>query len=604
MAISKLLLFDSNPDKTGEPLIYPAHDGLIKSASASVHPDTLEYLAGLEDPDAGKVRAIITALSAYDSFGANKNGDGFHREHLVRDNEYEQGLTVPMYKSFEHFARPYRHHINSPNSPSYGRVLHSAYNDRMDRVELVVEVDADRAPDIVRAIENYEPVSTSMGFRAKYDVCSICGNYAKTRRQYCHHLKTQMLRVAPDGRLVYAINPYGKFFDISFVSDPADLTSRAVAANQVMESADKVASVSRGTMVYLSADLAKVANLEEPVMAKSARQKQADIKKRIYDTAEVVANSSAVKRIREAAQKLRGAEPHLSKEAMDVFADHFEPSEILNSFSYAGINLKPEEVQYMGLRSLGFPKVAAKLWNCGALLEHEKTADVFDLNPAAASPYLLDAIAGDSDLLINRSGYTPWLAQRLDKVGSAMGTNPYYRHRMMAPPEEVQALMYQESLRKKEETESKSVLRYLMAILFGARWARERQAEDQASSEIRARLMGDEAHGVPSPLLARTHPQFMVQHPVPQRLIMTAPIHMFNRSDNMVASGMFPSPMDFAFGKEAMWSDAAYEAEQKVAYKLERLDKVATRITSDVLDMYGEGALGAALVLATEQRHA
>ncbi len=60
--------------------------------------------------------------------------------------------------------------------------------------------------------------------RIKYDVCTICGNKAKTRKDYCDHLKFEMSKVLPDGRKIAALNPSPEFFDSSWVIRPADRT--------------------------------------------------------------------------------------------------------------------------------------------------------------------------------------------------------------------------------------------------------------------------------------------------------------------------------------------------------------------------------------------
>lgn len=57
-----------------------------------------------------------------------------------------------------------------------------------------------------------------------YDVCTICGNKAPTRKEYCDHLKYEMGRIYPDGKQAAALNPSPRFFDSSWVIRPADRT--------------------------------------------------------------------------------------------------------------------------------------------------------------------------------------------------------------------------------------------------------------------------------------------------------------------------------------------------------------------------------------------
>ena len=58
----------------------------------------------------------------------------------------------------------------------------------------------------------------------KWDVCSICGHRAPTRKEYCEHARMQLRQVLPNGEKVCVHNPSPRFFDISFVYRPADPT--------------------------------------------------------------------------------------------------------------------------------------------------------------------------------------------------------------------------------------------------------------------------------------------------------------------------------------------------------------------------------------------
>lgn len=52
--------------------------------------------------------------------------------------------------------------------------------------------------------------------------CSICGNKAKNRSEYCKHAQHHLTKICEDGRQVYVDNPEPNFFDISKVFRPAD----------------------------------------------------------------------------------------------------------------------------------------------------------------------------------------------------------------------------------------------------------------------------------------------------------------------------------------------------------------------------------------------
>lgn len=167
-------------------------------------------------PAPGKFYLHINAMGSGEHYGANRNADYFPEENLKR-----------YYKTFETGpAHLFRHHINKDPAKAYGRVIFSIYNERMHRVELIVEADRELARDIEERIERGEFPSTSMACKTPFDECSICGNKARTRDEYCDHLRYELGRLYADGRRVMALNTGPlRFFDISIVLKPADVTS-------------------------------------------------------------------------------------------------------------------------------------------------------------------------------------------------------------------------------------------------------------------------------------------------------------------------------------------------------------------------------------------
>lgn len=167
-------------------------------------------------PTPGFMYLHINAMGAGEWFGSNKNGDYFPEENLLR-----------YFKTFETSpAHVFRHHINKDPAKSIGKVIFAIYNERMHRVELIAEVDTALGQDVEAKIAMGMYPQTSMACKTPYDECSICGNRAHTRQEYCSHLLTQMNQYLPDGRRVMAMNvgPL-RFFDISIVFKPADITS-------------------------------------------------------------------------------------------------------------------------------------------------------------------------------------------------------------------------------------------------------------------------------------------------------------------------------------------------------------------------------------------
>ena len=201
--------------------------GLVKAAA---HSSISEFVEEQLEPVEGKMYLHINAMGAGEYYGSNKNGDYFPEENLKR-----------YYKTFEVSGHVFRHHINKDPAKSIGKVIFAIYNDRMHRVELIAEVDKQLGNDIQSRIAKGEYPFTSMACKTPYDRCSICGNKAHTRAEYCDHLKSHLNRILPDGRRVMAMNvgPL-RFFDISIVIRPADVTSsilQKVASEELIGSA-------------------------------------------------------------------------------------------------------------------------------------------------------------------------------------------------------------------------------------------------------------------------------------------------------------------------------------------------------------------------------
>lgn len=116
-----------------------------------MHPEILTFLG--ESPRPKNVtRIIVTALGAYDAYGSNVNGDGFHEKNLLSvPNDIRLGskkYTEPMYRTFVDFARLYKNHRNKLHDHAYGVIPHSIYNREMKRVENVLDIFQDD-PELV-----------------------------------------------------------------------------------------------------------------------------------------------------------------------------------------------------------------------------------------------------------------------------------------------------------------------------------------------------------------------------------------------------------------------------------------------------------------------
>lgn len=200
----------------------PCYEGISKHASVGS-----DYFKNIV-PVPGHSIVYVLAMGAWESYGENRNGDSFP-EFPYKENEdppwiAPSDVLTQHYKSFETHAHNYRHHVNKDPKKAVGKVMKAFWNPLMHRVELLIDLDDEKAPDLAKRIAAGEFPPVSMGTRVKYDVCSICGNRAPTRAQYCKHLKFQMRDVI-NGMKVSALNPSPKFFDISWVYRPADQTA-------------------------------------------------------------------------------------------------------------------------------------------------------------------------------------------------------------------------------------------------------------------------------------------------------------------------------------------------------------------------------------------
>lgn len=197
--------------ETGEPRVRLLDSVLTKTAFTEIQAfwDTLEH-------SDGAAYLWVIGVSAMEFYGCNNNGDAFSEEDLKK-----------THTDFVSNAHVFLHHINKDPNKAVGKPIYSWYNEPMHRVELILKIDKtlQGADGIIDKIQRGEQLFVSMGCTVRYDVCSICGNKAPTRNDYCDHLRFNMKKILPDGKQVYAFNPNPKFFDISIVNRPADPTA-------------------------------------------------------------------------------------------------------------------------------------------------------------------------------------------------------------------------------------------------------------------------------------------------------------------------------------------------------------------------------------------
>jgi len=310
-----------------------ARHGLDKLASAGVHvPRSLaEKVAELQEtlsPD--KVAFYNRALGSFESFGLNRNGDGFARDELMR-----------KHSTFVSNAHYFQHHQNRDPALSRGRPVASAFNDQTDMVDLIIVADREKCASQIEALESGKRVPTSMGAKVAFDVCTICDHRAKNRDEYCGHVHKLasppygMRQILSDGRICGVMNPDPNFFDISDV---------VIGAAPESETLLKVAS--HGGLVS-SAELADLWGL-----TKAARDIEASILKRVPG----FIGGSPI--FRAGVRRISPSEVNLPTGLLGSAS----PVRVLRSTAALGIVLKPREFSRIMKLSAFRPPSLEEIW--------------------------------------------------------------------------------------------------------------------------------------------------------------------------------------------------------------------------------------------------
>lgn len=179
-------------------------------------------VAGLPEgfkPKSGFLYTVTRAISAR----VNQNFDGFPPDELRKAAHTFVGK--PLFVN---------HHNENPEE-ARGVVVGARFvaNGDDKYIEVIQEVDSSSFPKLAREIINGGLDSVSMGCEAGFTICSYCDNRATDMDDMCEHVlyhKGEYLpRTAANGEtepvLVYESCHDVKFFELSYVFDPADETA-------------------------------------------------------------------------------------------------------------------------------------------------------------------------------------------------------------------------------------------------------------------------------------------------------------------------------------------------------------------------------------------
>ncbi len=303
--------------------------GLCKHASAK------ELLQFERTP--GQTDLHIIALGAYEGTGFNRNGDAFSEEDC---------------KNYHHLFKQagravHRHHKNKPSDPKYGVIKASAYNEPMKRIELIVGLDNDKCADILEEQEKKGYTSWSMASKQAYDECTWCNHKAKTDKDRCEHIPSQIGEINKRGEMCGMRNPRPKWFEMSYVGRPADRIGMSL----------KLASADERIKPMLPSDYLQLYTgfqppEEELLISKKASDKRqlllklAEMEKHVDAVASGQGKNTSKDLFLKRQARLKKS-PKIKDEQIDDLRK-FAPEKTLRGLAEKGIIFSPEEfVQYL-----------------------------------------------------------------------------------------------------------------------------------------------------------------------------------------------------------------------------------------------------------------
>lgn len=195
--------------------------------------------------------------------------------------------------------------------------------------------------------------------KVAFDVCSSCGNKAKTPKEYCEHAKYAMKKIARDGHRFHVRNPDPRFFDQSHVVIPAEKTAGVMEKVAVyfpgvkVAEDDSVLSSIVGEAVY-QAEMEKAAS----EVVDTATQAAVDVG---MAPAKALAHETNVAATKD--EVLTDEDQRVLKMAAD--SDPELPYEVLHKMAHYGLEMSiasmhavgivptPREFQYLALHASG-----------------------------------------------------------------------------------------------------------------------------------------------------------------------------------------------------------------------------------------------------------
>ena len=207
----------------------------------------------------------LIAVGDAENWGPNRNADFYQKQATTIEIPYPaKGKSkflkiakgnVEAHPTFITHGKVYRNHVNRNPEKSHGDIIKSAHHDIMNRVELIIKVPNATWGDELEKLASDGDVPFSISCKIPFDYCSICSNQARTRKDYCEHLKDQLGEITKEGHHIGAINDGMVYFDISKVVVPADRTAygllKVASSGRIIGGAE----LSEGLDLFPSEDL-------------------------------------------------------------------------------------------------------------------------------------------------------------------------------------------------------------------------------------------------------------------------------------------------------------------------------------------------------------
>ena len=201
-------------------------------------------------PPKGKFLTHIITMGSSDLYGNNRNADNFPHKELLR-----------KHATFVTHGKNYREHANKDPKKAIGDIIAEKYDKDLQRGEILMHTDIDKAASEFEKARAGEEQSGSMACNVHHDVCTACGFESHRPGQRCDCIKKRAGQWVPE-KQAYALmdNVDPTFKDYSWVKRPADRIAHYL--NYLMPH-DKAASVNDTPQTIRGDELASLYGMNQ-----------------------------------------------------------------------------------------------------------------------------------------------------------------------------------------------------------------------------------------------------------------------------------------------------------------------------------------------------